>query len=143
MKKKFSLLIALMSLAGLIAIAPLTANAQDDAQAEFERVWYDTCYAKKDVEKCYQQSKELLEKYTKSTYIENAKVKVKVYDQNKPGRNFKRRLTLTTGNLHKTPRNWKRSSPPVTRSSRSSLTGRPRLTSMLSARWPWPDTRPR
>src|SRR6266498_1197329 len=77
MKKKFSLLIALMSLAGLIAIAPLTANAQDDAQAEFERVWYDTCYAKKDVEKCYQQSKELLEKYTKSTYIENAKVKVK------------------------------------------------------------------
>src|SRR6266540_740044 len=88
MKKKFSLLIALMSLAGLIAIAPLTANAQDDAQAEFERVWYDTCYAKKDVEKCYQQSKELLEKYTKSTYIENAKVKVKVYDQNKAWEKF-------------------------------------------------------
>src|SRR5262245_1794570 len=90
MKKKFSLLIALMSLAGLIAIAPLVANAQDDAQAEFERVWYDTCYQKKpiDGEKCYQQSKELLDKYPKSTYIENAKVKVKVYDQNKAWEKF-------------------------------------------------------
>jgi hypothetical protein len=88
MKKKFSLLIALMCLAGLIAIAPLAANAQDDAMAEFERVWYDTCYSKKDVEKCYLQSKELLEKYPKSTYIENAKVKVKVYDQNKAWEKF-------------------------------------------------------
>src|SRR5262247_3472014 len=88
MKKKFSLLIALMCLAGLIVIAPLSANAQDDAQAEFERVWYDTCYTKRDVEKCYQQSKELLEKYPKSTYIENAKVKVKVYDQNKAWERF-------------------------------------------------------
>src|SRR5262245_65329164 len=86
--KKFSLLIALMPLAGLIALAPLTANAQDDAQVEFERVWYDTCYTKKDVEKCYQQSKELVEKYSKSTYLENAKVKIKVYDQNKAWEKF-------------------------------------------------------
>jgi hypothetical protein len=88
MKKKFSLLIALMPLVALIALAPLTAYAQDEAQAEFERTWYDTCYTKKDVEKCYQLSKELVEKYPKSTYIDNAKVKVKVYDQNKAWEKF-------------------------------------------------------
>ncbi|HEY9429982.1 MAG TPA: hypothetical protein VI260_00700 [Blastocatellia bacterium] len=89
MKKKFSLLIALMPLVALIALAPLAANAQDEAQAEFERTWYDTCYTKKDVEKCYQLSKELVEKYpTKSAYIDNAKVKVKVYDQNKAWEKF-------------------------------------------------------
>ncbi|HKQ91454.1 MAG TPA: hypothetical protein VJZ77_12250 [Blastocatellia bacterium] len=89
MKKKFSLLIALTPLVALIALAPLAANAQDEAQAEFERTWYDTCYTKKDVEKCYQLSKELVEKYpTKSTYIDNAKVKVKVYDQNKAWEKF-------------------------------------------------------
>jgi hypothetical protein len=89
MKKKFSLLIALMPLVALIALAPLAANAQDEAQAEFERTWYDTCYTKKDVEKCYQLSKELVEKYpTKSTYIDNAKVKVRVYDQNKAWEKF-------------------------------------------------------
>src|SRR5262245_49904559 len=91
MKKKFSLLIALMPLAGLIAFAPLAANAQDDAQAEFERAWYDTCYQKKpiDNEKCYQQSKELVDKYsTKSTYVENAKVRIKVYEQNKAWEKF-------------------------------------------------------
>lgn len=89
MKKKFSQLIALMPLVALIALAPLAANAQDEAQAEFERTWYDTCYTKKDVEKCYQLSKELVEKYpTKSAYIDNAKVKVKVYDQNKAWEKF-------------------------------------------------------
>jgi hypothetical protein len=86
--KKFSLLIALTTLASLIALAPLTARAQEDPQAEFERAWYDTCYTKKDVEKCYQQSKELVEKYSKSTYVENAKVKIKVYDQNKAWEKF-------------------------------------------------------
>src|SRR5262245_31452774 len=89
MKKKFSLLIALMPLACLIAFAPLAANAQDDAQAEFERVWYDTCYTKKDVEKCYQQSKELVDKYsTKSTYLENAKKNIKAYERNKASEEF-------------------------------------------------------
>jgi hypothetical protein len=88
MKKKFSLLIALMPLASLIALAPLAAYAQDEAQTEFERKWYETCYTKKDVEQCYQQSKELAEKYPKSTYIENAKTKVKVYDQNKAWEKF-------------------------------------------------------
>ena len=81
--KKFILLITLMSLVGLIALAPLPANAQDEAQAEFERAWYDTCYVKKDTEKCYQQSKELIEKYSKSTYVENAKKNVKAYDLGK------------------------------------------------------------
>jgi hypothetical protein len=85
---KFSLLIALISLTGVIALAPISANAQDEAQAAFEREWYDTCYTKKDVEKCYQQSKELVDKYSKSTYIENAKSKIKVYDQNKAWEKF-------------------------------------------------------
>ncbi len=87
--KKFSLLIALMPLAGLIALAPLIANAQDEAQTEFERGWYDTCYIKKDeVEKCYQQSKELVDKYPKSSYIPNAKARIKVYEQNKAWEKF-------------------------------------------------------
>lgn len=88
--KKFSLLIALMSLAGFIALTPLQANAQDEAQAEFERAWYDTCYQKKpiDADKCYQQSKELVEKYSKSTYFENAKTRIKLYDQNKAWEKF-------------------------------------------------------
>lgn len=89
MKKKFSLLIALMPLVCFIALAPLAANAQqEDVQSEFERVWYDTCYTKKDNEKCYQQSKELLEKYPKSTYRPNAETKIKVYDQNKAWEKF-------------------------------------------------------
>jgi len=88
MKKKFSLLIALMPLAFLIALTPSAANAQDDAQVEFERVWYDTCYVKKDVEKCYQQSKEMVDKYSKSTYIENAKTRIRLYDQNKASEKF-------------------------------------------------------
>jgi hypothetical protein len=93
--KKFSLLIALMSLASLIAITPLTANAQDEAQAAFEREWYDTCFQKKptDAEKCYQQSKELVEKYSKSTYLANAKAKIKQYDQNKAWEKFQAALT--------------------------------------------------
>src|SRR5262245_47924494 len=87
--KKFSLLIALlMPLVILIALAPLRANAQDDALVEFERVWYDTCYVKKDEEKCYQQSKEMLEKFSKSTYIENAKSKIRAYEQNKASQKF-------------------------------------------------------
>jgi hypothetical protein len=62
--------------------------AQDDAQPEFERAWYDSCYAKKDVEKCYQQSKELVDKYPKSTYLENAKKNIKSYEQNKAWEKF-------------------------------------------------------
>jgi tetratricopeptide (TPR) repeat protein len=87
--KKFSLLIALLPLAGLIALAPPAVNAQDDAQVEFERAWYDTCYTKKDVEKCYQQSKELVEKFpNKSTYIDNAKRNIKSYERNKASEKF-------------------------------------------------------
>jgi hypothetical protein len=92
--KKFSLLITLISLAGLVALTPRTANAQDDAQAEFERAWYDTCFTKKptDVEKCYQQSKELVEKYSKSTYLGHAKGKIKAYEQNKAWEKFQAAL---------------------------------------------------
>jgi hypothetical protein len=86
--KKLSLLIALTLLSGGIVLSPSTAKAQDDKKAEFERVWYDTCFTKKDVEKCYQQSKELVEKYPDSTYIKNAKSKVQVYDQNKAWEKF-------------------------------------------------------
>ena len=58
MKKKYSPLIALTLLAGCVTFAPLRANAQDDDKmGAFEREWYDTCYTKRDNEKCYQQSK--------------------------------------------------------------------------------------
>jgi hypothetical protein len=90
--KKLSLLIALSLLSGGIVLSPSTAKAQDDKKAEFERVWYDTCFTKKDVEKCYQQSKELVEKYPDSTYIKNAKSKVQVYDQNKAWEKFQAAL---------------------------------------------------
>jgi hypothetical protein len=90
--KKLSLLIALTLLSGGIVLSPSTAKAQDEKQAEFERVWYDTCYTKKDVEKCYQQSKELVEKYPSSTYIKNAKGKVQAYEQNKAWERFQAAL---------------------------------------------------
>jgi hypothetical protein len=90
--KKLSLLIALTLLSAGIALSPSTAKAQDDKQTEFERVWYDTCYAKKDVEKCYQQSKELVEKYPKSTYIKDANKNIKNYEQNKASEKFQAAL---------------------------------------------------
>ena len=86
--KKFNLLIALALLAGTAAVLPAIADAQDDKaaqQTEFERNWYDICYTKKptDVEKCYQLSKELKEKYPGTTYIKNADGKITTYEQNK------------------------------------------------------------
>ncbi len=71
--KKLSLSIMSALLFAALAILPNVARAQDDPKAEFERVWYDTCYTKKDKVKCYQLSKELLEKYPSSTYAKNAK----------------------------------------------------------------------
>jgi len=91
--KKFSLSIALTLLAGSIVLSPSTANAQDDKQGEFEREWYDTCYTKKDVEKCYLQSKELKEKYPKSTYAEAAEKNIKTYEKNKVVDKFQAALT--------------------------------------------------
>jgi hypothetical protein len=93
--KKFSPLIALTLLACCVALSPLNAYAQDDKQTEFERIWYNTCYEKKppDVEKCYQQSKELVEKYsTKSTYADNAKARIKGYERNKALEKFQAAL---------------------------------------------------
>jgi hypothetical protein len=94
--KKFSLLIALTLLAGSVTPCPSIANAQDDAMAEFERVWYDTCYTKKDKEKCYQQSKELVDKYPKSTYLDNAKRNIKGYERDKTLEKFETALTAYT-----------------------------------------------
>jgi hypothetical protein len=90
--KKLSLLIALTLLSAGIALSPSTARAQDDKQAEFERGWYDTCYTKKDVEKCYQLSKELVEKHPKSTYVTNAQKNIKAYEQNKAWEKFQAAL---------------------------------------------------
>ena len=90
--KKFSPMIALTLLAGCVALSPSTTYAQDDKQAEFERVWYDTCYVKKDNEKCYQQSKELVEKYPKSTYADAGKKNIKAYEQNKAWEKFQAAL---------------------------------------------------
>jgi hypothetical protein len=66
---------------GLVTSLHTATFAQD--QAEFERTWYDTCYTKKDNEKCYAQSKELIEKYAGSPYLENATKNVRTYDFNK------------------------------------------------------------
>ncbi len=83
--KKFSTLIALAMLAGMLVLSSTPASAQDDkqaAKAEFERNWYDICYTKKDNEKCYQLSKELLEKYPDSQYKDNAGKNVARYELN-------------------------------------------------------------
>jgi hypothetical protein len=93
--KKYSPLIALMLLAGCVTLAPLRANAQDDDKAvAFEREWYDTCYQKKpiDAEKCYQQSKELLDKFPATKYRPNAEKNIKAYDRNKASEKFQAAL---------------------------------------------------
>lgn len=77
--KKFRLSIASALFVGAIAFSPV--QAQDEAQAAFERTWYATCYTEKNEEKCYQQSKELLAKYPASQYAKNAKVKVDNYEK--------------------------------------------------------------
>src|SRR5262249_27656603 len=56
--------------------------AQDaaDQKVDFERVWHPTCYKKPvDEDKCYQRSKELLEKYPDTTFKEHAIKIIKVY----------------------------------------------------------------
>src|SRR6266511_2093613 len=99
--KKYSPLIALTLLAGCLALSPLRANAQDEKEKQdakqdaFEREWYDTCYQKKpkDEEKCYQQSKELLDKYPTSKFNPNAQRNVKTYEKNKVMERFQAALT--------------------------------------------------
>src|SRR5262245_48689975 len=93
--KKYCPLLALTLLAGCLAFSPLRANAQDaqnaqNAQDAFEREWYDTCYVKKpiDGEKCYQQSKELLEKFSATKYRSNAEKNIKTYERNKASEKF-------------------------------------------------------
>jgi hypothetical protein len=84
--KKYSPLIALTLLAGCLTLSTLEASAQDEKQGAFEREWYETCYQKKpiDTNKCYQMSKELVDKYpTSSPYGDNAKKIVKGYEQTK------------------------------------------------------------
>jgi hypothetical protein len=73
-------------LTSLFVFAHNVGFAQD--QAEFERNWYDTCYTKKDNEKCYQQSKELVDKYPTSQYVENAKKNIRNFDLNKSWERF-------------------------------------------------------
>jgi len=86
---KFSLSIALTLLTCGVMLSPLTANAQDDKQVEFERTWYATCYTEKNDEKCYQLSKELLAKYPTSTYGKNAGPIIKSRDLNNAWQKFK------------------------------------------------------
>src|SRR5262245_11998882 len=94
--KKFSLTIAAAMLIGLVVASRSTAVAQDaeTAKAEFERTWYDTCYTKKDNEKCYQQSKELADKYPSSQYAENAKKNIKNFELNKAWEKFNSSLKV-------------------------------------------------
>ena len=93
--KKYSPLIALMLLASCVTLAPLRTNAQDDDKmVAFERDWYYTCYQKKpiDAEKCYQQSKELLDKFPATKYRPNAEKNIKAYDRNKASEKFQAAL---------------------------------------------------
>lgn len=88
--KKFNLLLALALTVSVSALLATTANAQaattpaaapqEDPKVVFERAWYKTCYEAKDNEKCYQQSKELLEKHSDSQYAKNATDIVKKRD---------------------------------------------------------------
>jgi len=89
--KKFSFLIALALLGSSIAFSPAQAQ-QDDPKAAFERMWYNTCYTEKNVEKCYQQSKELLQKYADSTYKDAAQKNVTIYETNKASEKFQAAL---------------------------------------------------
>ncbi len=83
--KKLTLFTALLLLAGSVVLSPVTTNAQDEKQVEFERAWYEVCFTKKpkDTDKCYQLSKELVEKHPKSTYLEDAKKQVTNYEKGK------------------------------------------------------------
>jgi hypothetical protein len=95
--KKYSPLLALTLLAGCLALSPLRANAQDEQQKldAFNRDWYNTCYQNKpiDTEKCYQQSKELLDKFASSQYAPNAQKIIKTYEKNKVMEKFQAALT--------------------------------------------------
>jgi len=93
--KKYSPLLALTLLAGCMALSTVRANAQDEKLDAFNREWYDTCYQKKpiDTEKCYQQSKELLEKFASSQYAPNAQKIIKTYEKNKVMEKFQTALT--------------------------------------------------
>jgi len=93
--KKYSPLIALTLLAGCLTLSPLRANAQDEKQDAFRRDWYDTCFQKKpkDEEKCYQQSKEMVEKYPSDSFIPNAQKIIKAYEKNKVMEKFQAAYT--------------------------------------------------
>src|SRR5262245_24627380 len=103
--KKFKLAILLVLLVLAVASSQGVAyaqTAQDDKaaqdkaaqdaaaqQADFERVWHPTCYKKPvDEDKCYQLSKELLEKYPDTTFKEHAIRIIKAYEQNKAWEKF-------------------------------------------------------
>jgi hypothetical protein len=93
--KNFILITALAMLTGTIVLIPINAQAQstpaqnaaqpDPKEAEFVSNWYDICFSKKDEEKCYQVSKELINKYPNvdPKYIKAAKGKVSGYETGK------------------------------------------------------------
>jgi hypothetical protein len=100
--KNFILITALAMLTGTIVLIPLNAQAQstpaqntaqqqapatDPKETEFVTNWYDICITKKpvDTEKCYQISKELIEKYPNANkdYITYAKRRIEEYTVNK------------------------------------------------------------
>jgi hypothetical protein len=72
MMKKLSLSISSALMMAALMILPIAASAQDDKQAAFEREWYDVCYTKKDLSKCYELSKKLVAEFPNSQYKKNA-----------------------------------------------------------------------
>jgi hypothetical protein len=93
--KNFILITALAMLTGTIVLIPLNAQAQstpaqtaaqpDPKEAEFVSNWYDICFKKNEAEKCYQLSKELINKYPNADpkYIKAAKSRVSGYETGK------------------------------------------------------------
>jgi hypothetical protein len=98
--KNSILITTLAMLIGPIVLLPLDAQAQstpaqntapqnaaqpDPKENEFLNNWHSTCFTKRDVEKCYQLSKELIDKYPNANpeYIKSAKGRVSVYERNK------------------------------------------------------------
>lgn len=81
--KKFSFLLALSLLISAIAFSPV--KAQDDPKGALERDWYATCYTvkPKNEDKCYQQSKELKEKFPDTGYIKNVTTIIDNYEKAK------------------------------------------------------------
>lgn len=89
--KKFSFLLALSLLASAFAFSPVKAQTPEEKQAEFERIWYESCQVKKD-DKCIALSEELVQKYPSSSYLKFANKKIYDFKLNQAWEKFQKAL---------------------------------------------------